>query len=89
MVITGCAGMGDDSSPFDKVITKDTDLYQTGLIDSVSERRLDAGVRVRILGMSGDGRLQVELVSGEKGFVDSNAVGDPPSEGTPTNPKGY
>ena len=75
-VLAGCASVGD-GEPFDKVITKDTDLYRTGTADAVTERRLEAGVRVKITGMSGDGKLEVETVSGDKGYVAREAVGDP------------
>jgi hypothetical protein len=77
VLLMGCASVGD-GEPFDKVITRDTDLTRTGSADSVTERRLEAGVRIRVTGQSGDGKLEVETLSGDKGYVDQDAVGDPP-----------
>jgi hypothetical protein len=79
LFLGGCAGMGDESEqPYDKMITQQTNLYRQGTGDSLVERSLEPGTRVRIIGLSGDGRVEVQTVSGDRGFVDRLVVGDQP-----------
>ncbi len=75
-LLSSCASGSGDDSPFDKVITRDTDMTRSGSAESETLRHLEPGTRLRIIGMSGDGRLEVETVSGDKGFVNRNTVGD-------------
>ena len=75
--LTGCATYEGDQ-PFDKAILRDTEMTQTGTNDAVVDRHLESGTRIRVLGMSGDGKVQVETTSGDKGFVPAQVVGDPP-----------
>lgn len=83
LALGGCAGMGGgNDQPFEKMITKDTAFYRQGTGDLVAERQVERGLRVRIIGLSGDGLLHVETISGEKGFVAQDAVGDQPVGGS-------
>ena len=76
LLLAGCASGSGDDSPFDKVIKKETDMTTTGAAESETVRHLELGTRLRVIGMSGDGKLEIETVSGEKGYVDSGSVGD-------------
>jgi hypothetical protein len=75
----GCASLGaGDNSGFGMVAKDRVPFYTTGPGESVPDRYLEYGTRMRSAGSATQGYIRVQLVSGETGFVRASDVSDAP-----------
>ncbi|HEY8966007.1 MAG TPA: hypothetical protein VIM58_06165 [Candidatus Methylacidiphilales bacterium] len=80
----GCAMVGGGNAEFNFIVSKDgADFNKTGPAQDIPDRHLERGTRLRIIGASGD-CYKVQLVSGETGFVSTDAVAPAPKEDSGT-----
>ena len=74
----GTVGSGGDNSGFGLVAKDHIAFYSSGPGESVPDRYLERGIRMRAISGATQGYLHVQLVSGETGFVRGSDVGDAP-----------
>lgn len=77
---TGCGtvGSGGDNSGFGLVAKDHIPFYATGPGESVPDRYLEYGTRMRTVSGGTNGYRRVQLVSGETGFVRLGDTSDAP-----------
>jgi hypothetical protein len=75
----GCAS---NVAPFDSMITEKAPLYRSGPGQFTADTYLEKGTRVRVL-ERGDSYSRVETVTGDQGFVPSDALGSIQEETSP------
>jgi len=77
---SGCATVEGGNAEFSWIVSKEgADFNKSGPAQDVPDRHLELGTRCRIIGAAGD-CYKVQLVSGETGFVPTDAISPAPKE---------
>ncbi|SDU02235.1 hypothetical protein SAMN05444156_1496 [Verrucomicrobium sp. GAS474] len=84
LLLGGCATVAGGNAEFNWIVSKEgADFNKSGPAQDVPDRHLGLGTRLRIIGSSGD-YYKVQLVSGETGFVPTDAINMAPKEDSGT-----
>ncbi len=81
---SGCATVEGGNAEFGWIVSKEgADFNKSGPAQDVPDRHLERGTRCRIIGAAGD-CYKVQLVSGETGFISTDAISPAPKEDSAT-----